>query len=253
MTNTDSCGVTRDNVHERSLQYWSGRAPEYSELHERELASERGETLARFLRVQPAVAAGGDVLDLACGSGIMGIVCADAGAFVVGVDFSAQMLEQARANAERHGVSARTRYLQADARHLPFEDGSFDLVVSRNATWVMEDVDLVYAQVARVLRPGGTFINIDANYGQGMLRAEAAGETPVHPTQTLEQLLTRNAVARQLDVTFAERPMWDVKTLWDLGFSSVEAVRDFEALPGEPYARASASVSSVPFMVRAVR
>ena len=84
------------SVHDRSLAYWSGRAPEYSRLHEDELASERGTSFAAVLAGLPPVRPGARVLDLGCGSGLLSIVLAGRGCRVTGVDFSADMLAQAR-------------------------------------------------------------------------------------------------------------------------------------------------------------
>ena len=50
----------------------------------------------------------------------------------------------------------------ADA--LDFEDGLFDVVVSRNVTWNLPEPERGYAEWARVLRPGGLIINFDANW-----------------------------------------------------------------------------------------
>lgn len=233
---------------EVSHGYWSGRAPEYSELHEREYASARGRALGEVMRrlvcdvaarLRVATAGVGTeteveaparvrALDLGCGSGLLSILLAQAGCDVTGIDFSEDMLMQARANAERHQVSDLTGFRQGDVHDLPFEDDTFDLVVTRNVTWVLEDVPRVYAEALRVLRPGGTFVNIDANYGQAFRAADLRGEVPTHPTQTLEQLRTRNAITVTLPISFVDRPSWDVETLRMLGASTVTCNDDFE-------------------------
>lgn len=250
---------------ETSHRYWSGRAEEYSELHERELASDRGVAFAEVVRrlvegaqerlgeeAAPAGVAAADensdgnagthaegapaganpvvrALDLGCGSGLLSILMAQAGAEVTGVDFSAEMVGQAKANAERHGVGAHASFLQADVHKLPFEDESFDLVMTRNVTWVLDDVERVYVEALRVLRPGGSFVNIDASYGQAFAAADARGEIPTHPTQTLEQLRTRNAIVADLPISHADRPAWDIKALERAGARTVGCNRRFDA------------------------
>ncbi|MBO4352200.1 MAG: winged helix-turn-helix domain-containing protein, partial [Eggerthellaceae bacterium] len=100
-------------------------------------------------------------------------------------------------------------------------DGSFDFIVSRNVTWTLEDVDAVYAEVWRVLKDGGVFLNLDANYGRCFNEADSRGEVPTHPTQTLEQLRTRNDIAHDLAITLVDRPQWDIDQFWRLGASEI--------------------------------
>ena len=172
---------TARSIRDRSLAYWSERAPEYSKLHEEELASKQGADLAAALAELPPARPGARVLDLGCGSGLLSIVLAGRGCQVTGVDFSADMLAQARANAERHGVADNVEFVQSDVHDLPFGGATFDLVVTRNVTWVLQDVARVYAEALRVLKPGGMFANIDANYGKAFRKAEEHGEVGPPP------------------------------------------------------------------------
>ena len=68
------------------------------------------------------------VLDVACGSGNCAIPAARAGAEVTGVDIASNLLEQARARAAQEGLNAR--FNEGDAEDLPFDDQSFELVLS---------------------------------------------------------------------------------------------------------------------------
>ncbi len=246
-----------------SLGYWSGRAREYSELHEGELASERGEAFGRLVAALVREAAltraaegrtGGGraaegraseqegrlrALDLGCGSGMMSILLASAGCEVTGVDFSSDMLSQAKENAVGHGVADRVGFVRSDVHRLPFDDATFDLVLTRNVSWVLDRVEDVYAEALRVLRPGGLFANVDAPYGQAFAAAAARGEEPVHPTQTLAQLRTRNAIVADLPISRVDRPGWDVRTLGSLGARRVTCDPDLDAtldklVGGEP-------------------
>ncbi len=259
MADNASAPGAAGSVHDRSLAYWSGRAPEYSRLHEDELASERGTSFAAVLAGLPPVRPGARVLDLGCGSGLLSIVLAGRGCRVTGVDFSADMLAQARVNAERHGVAENADFVQADIHELPFDAGTFDLAVTRNVTWVLQDVARVYTETLRVLKTGGMFVNIDANYGKTFREAEERGEAPAHPTQTPEQLRERNDIVRNLPISRADRPLWDIETLWGLGASYVGCHRDFDALlaggadAGAPFSSASTGCRSELFMLEAVK
>lgn len=218
------------DIHDDSLRYWSGRAQEYSALHRAEYDSPKQQRFAAVLaHFMPQLDRPVDALDVGCGSGFLSLTLASLGCHVTGIDFSPDMLEQARGNAQAKGFGC-IAFEQMAAQDISFDDASFDFVVTRNVTWVLQDVDRVYAQIMRVLRPGGVLVNMDANYGRAFNAADARGETPTHPTQTLEQLQARNAIARDLDITAAERPQWDMVQLWDLGAAAVECHRDLDAL-----------------------
>lgn len=90
----------------------------------------------------------GRTLDLGCGEGRVGTWLVEHGYDVVGVDSSPRMVELAR---ERHDA------LVADAANLPFDDGSFALVVAYMSLMNMDDIDAAVAETARVLRRGGHF------------------------------------------------------------------------------------------------
>lgn len=97
----------------------------------------------------------GALLDVACGDGPLLDLWVARGASpsrVVGVDASAAELALAAARPHMAGV----RLLQARAQALPFADASFDGIGCHMALMVMDDVEVVVAELARVLRPGGT-------------------------------------------------------------------------------------------------
>ena len=71
---------------------------------------------------------GMDVLDVACGTGNATIPAAQAGARVTGLDFSPDLLEIARERSA--DAMVEIEWVEGDAQELPFEDASFDRVVS---------------------------------------------------------------------------------------------------------------------------
>lgn len=96
------------------------------------------------------------VLDVACGAGQTAIPMSRAGAKVTGVDIATNLIEQARARAQAENLDAR--FEEGDAEMLPFEDGSFDLVISLIGAMFAPRPDLVAAELKRVCRPGGKII-----------------------------------------------------------------------------------------------
>jgi malonyl-CoA O-methyltransferase len=76
-------------------------------------------------------------------------------ALVVAVDIATGMLERAK---EQSRWLRRFERVRADAYSLPFGDGSFDLVFSSLMLQWCDDLDAVYAEIARVLKPGGALV-----------------------------------------------------------------------------------------------
>jgi SAM-dependent methyltransferase len=107
---------------------------------------------ARIPLVDAVVAAApGRVLEVGCGWGELAEwIARETGAEVVAVDLSPRMVELA---LER-GIDASV----ADVQALPFADGTFDLVVAAWMLYHVPDLDRGLAEIARVLRPGGTFV-----------------------------------------------------------------------------------------------
>jgi len=99
---------------------------------------------------------GARILDVACGAGQTAIQMSRAGAKVTGVDIATNLIEQARARAQSENLDAR--FDDGDAEMLPYEDGSFDLVVSLIGAMFAPRPELVAAELKRVCRPGGKII-----------------------------------------------------------------------------------------------
>jgi 2-polyprenyl-6-hydroxyphenyl methylase/3-demethylubiquinone-9 3-methyltransferase len=93
------------------------------------------------------------VLDAGCGGGLVAKGLAEAGAVVVGVDRLPACLEVAR-----RAVPAGFRPAVAELERLPFADASFDAVVAADVLEHVPDLPVAAAELARVLRPGGSFL-----------------------------------------------------------------------------------------------
>lgn len=118
--------------------------------------------MAHFDKVAPQWA-GLDVLDLGCGGGIMSEALARRGARVVGVDPALRALEAARSHASQGGLSIIYREGRGD--QIPLEDQSVDRVVCVDVLEHIPDLAPVFAEVRRVLRPGGIFLFDTINAG----------------------------------------------------------------------------------------
>ena len=97
---------------------------------------------------------GQEVLELACGPGIISKRVADAAGSMIATDFSHKMIAQAKKGKNPVNLT----YEWADATDLQYEDGSFDVVIIGNALHVVPEPRKVLAEIRRVLRPGGILI-----------------------------------------------------------------------------------------------
>ena len=108
------------------------------------------------LRLLPRTLAGGDAVELGCGTAYFCAWLARAGARPVGVDASARQLGLARALQVELGVEFPL--VRADAERLPFAAGSFDLALSEYGASSWCDPDGWVPEAARLLRPGGRLV-----------------------------------------------------------------------------------------------
>ena len=97
------------------------------------------------------------LLDIGCGTGtLLREVGGSAAVVAVGIDVSHQMLGVARAS-----LPPSSHLLQADVHQLPFQEGTFDLVVSSSSFHYWPDPYVALRQIAGVLRPGGQLVITD--------------------------------------------------------------------------------------------
>jgi arsenite methyltransferase len=128
--------------------------PELSRVPETTVASFAGVANHFALgRPQP----GDVVLDLGCGAGTDLLVAAQMvgpDGRAIGVDMTGAMLERARASAREMGL-ANVEVHESLVEALPFDDASVDVVVSNGVIDLVPDKEVVFAEIDRVLRPGG--------------------------------------------------------------------------------------------------
>jgi len=129
--------------------------------------------VARWLRLMPS----SKVLDVGCGSGEFTFYLAGETKDVcfTGLDLDGQLVEAARSRASDFGNDNSFQFMQGDALQLPFDDGTFDLVVSQTFLINIPDYRGALQEMKRVCRPGGLVASCTA---ARIPAVEEAGQYP---------------------------------------------------------------------------
>lgn len=142
---------------------------------------------SRLALLQPSA-----VLEIAAGTGVVTRHMADQlpdHVSIVATDLNQPMLDHAMSI----GTSRSVTWRQADAMHLPFDDGTFDAVVCQFGAMFFPDKAAAFAEARRVLRPGGTFLfnvwdRIEDNEFAECATQAMAGLFPTDPPRFLARL-----------------------------------------------------------------
>lgn len=215
--------------------YWTRRAPSYTEVIRKNLENGWEKVWADMLvSFFPEPEKGSEalrVLDIGTGPGYYALILARRGYRVTAVDCTEAMLAEAERNAG--ALADRITFKQMDAHRLDLPTDSFDVIVTRNLTWNLEDPARAYADWLRVLRPGGRMMNFDANWYAYLFDEEKRREYAEDRVNTLRAGVPDHGaysdgaameeISRSLPLGRYRRPQWDLVTLLDLGFSKASA------------------------------
>ena len=96
------------------------------------------------------------ILDVGCGAGLTPVLMAKRiGCSVIGIDISEGMVERSKERAKRRGIMHRIEFQVANAQDLPFDDNSFDAVITESVTAFPNDKQKAVNEYVRVTKPGG--------------------------------------------------------------------------------------------------
>lgn len=219
------------NFEEENIAYWTNRAPGYSAVNQEELATNQhtvwcsvlhGAISAHYPGKKPKQIS---VLDVGTGPGFFAIILAEKGYQVTAVDYTEAMLQQARQNAGALDIA----FQRMNAQELAFSDNRFDVVISRNLTWNLNDPEAAYTHWTRVLKSGGLLLNFDANWysylfdeqarqehlqdRENLARSDVRDETAGTDVDAMETIAAQTPLARR------HRPEWDQSVLTRLGIT----------------------------------
>ena len=108
------------------------------------------------------------VLDVGCGTGAIGLIFAEMGCSVTGIDLSEKMMETGRQKAGERGLAMK--FISGDAEYPPFPGNEFDIVLSRHLLWTLPHPIEALRSWRRILKPGGKSLVIAGVWDDGTLK-----------------------------------------------------------------------------------
>lgn len=215
-------GTTKEhvrNVYNQIAGEYDRRIPGTTRVDERFMDTETAFVLERVLPEDR-------VLDLGCGTGRFTLPVARRAADVVGLDLSAGMLDVADAKAREQGLAIG--FEQGDMADLPFESGSFDVVVSMLALMhvPLADREQVFAEIGRVLRPGGrAVIGVKNEVFERFSAVDRFAAVDITDVAAKELLFTETDSGRELRAPWASFSPADLRRLFALSGLTVTSLR----------------------------
>ena len=216
---------------EEMVDYWKERSVSYSQQNRAQIEGFKREIWEGLILSNAPQKKKLRILDIGTGPGFFAIILAQKGHQVTAVDISADMLEQAKENARHYGADVQFQLL--NAQNLPFSDNAFDLVISRDVTWTLQEPEEMLQEWNRVTKPGGRVLYFDANwyhylYNEDFLRAH---EENVRICQeqggfSYTKANVMEEIALGLPMSSRLRPAWDLQELPRLGFRKVTALEN---------------------------
>lgn len=170
--------MKRSAHHERIVAQFTRWAEPFAALPIHAEADAMARTIAACA-ISPDV----DMLDVACGPGILACAFAGHARHVTGIDLTPAMIEQAQARQQQAGLDNLAWHV-GDATALPFADDAFPRVTTRYSFHHMPDPAAALAEMKRVCRPGGRIVVIDATPTPETQKAYDAMETLRDPSHT---------------------------------------------------------------------
>ncbi len=128
--------------------------------------------------IQALLREGQDVIDIGCGAGLDSLIAAERlgpTGRLVGIDFSARMLERACRSARLLGL-AQVAFVRASAEQLPFRDSSIDIALVNGIFNLNPFRDEIFRELGRVVRPGGHVVGAELVLGSNLPEHLKAGD-----------------------------------------------------------------------------
>ncbi len=211
--------------------YWNERAWSYSESGEEELKNFKKEAWKKLIQSKLNSETEVKALDLGTGSGFLAIIMSEMGYKVTAIDRSEEALEEARKNAELAAVEID--FIVRDAETLNFED-EFDLIINKDLSWLLSDPVNTYSSWDKALKEKGQLMIFDSNWYAGLrdekFREKYLGDLDLPLGKPSKEGLEFEEIRKKLPLAYEDRPLWDVRTLFEYDFNKIEIEEDINEL-----------------------
>lgn len=216
-------------------KYWTSRTEGYSTVNINELDSPQKNLWLDVIKknAPPINNRQIKVLDIGTGPGFFSILSSILGYDVTSIDCTQSMLDEAKINSKIYldPPANKIKFIKMDAQNLDFKNETFDLIVSRNLTWNLENPTKAYLEWFRVLKFGGRLINFDANWYLHLFDKEKrkayendrenVEKSNFNDHYTCTDIDKMEQIAKKLPLSKIIRPTWDEKILNKIGFNLI--------------------------------
>lgn len=137
------------NAEAEKISFWS----EYAGIYDSFMKKDAGTYRQMYALIRPVVE-DKNVLELACGTGLISKNIVNAAASVKACDSSPEMIAVAKKDCR----SAKLHFSVQDMTSLPYTSGSFDVVIAANVLHIIDNPEKALSEISRVLAPGGILI-----------------------------------------------------------------------------------------------
>lgn len=226
--------------------YWSNSARSYDGYIQEEMQSFKRKAWQEKVLSNAPNKEKLDILDVGTGPGFFPVILSELGHCITGIDMAKSMLEIARENIQ--AAAQEAIIMEMDASETDFDDESFDLVISRNVTWTLNDPQKAYREWFRILKKSGRLLIFDSNWFHHYYNADQKKKVDAlareyekrygrnHDTFIYEKETDQYRLTRPLSKE--KRPDWDVVYLDKIGFKEIiveENIMDDVYDEGEKY------------------